>query len=225
MTGPTVRAFTTAALFLAATAGNAQSTKCVIDSLAPWAVVNRTWSRESGATWSNDSLRRVLLALEQQDQEPRRDFGARTVDSTYVRRLWELDQQTSAVAKGILDRFGLPTKSMVGAAGASAFFLVVQHSASLQERVLDLAKRAPPGEVPPSSLAMLEDRVLTHSGKPQVHGTQFTMGPDGRWRFAPVTDPAGLAARRERAGLMPLDLYVCLFEESGSRIDRSTLPP
>jgi hypothetical protein len=223
--GPTVRAFTMVALFLAATAGNAQSTKCVVDSLAPWAVVSRTWSRESGATWTNDSLRRVLLDLQRRDQEDRRDFGARANDTAYLRRLLELDQQTSAVVKEILDRVGLPTRSMVGAAGASAVFLVVQHSATLQERVLDLAKRAPSGEVPPSSLAMLEDRVLSNSGKPQVYGTHFTMGSDGRFRFGPVTDPAGMAARRANAGIPPLDVYVCLLEEGGMRVDRSTLPP
>lgn len=213
-----------ASLFLATPAA-AQSTQCVVDSLAPWAVVNRSWSRESGATWSNDSLRRVLLELERTDQEARRDFGARTRDSTYVRQLTALDQQTGAVAEVILNRFGIPTRSMVGAAGAKALFLVVQHSASLQERVLAMAKRAAPGEVPPTSLAMLEDRVLANSGKPQVYGTHFTMAPDGLWRFAPVADPAGMAARREKAGIMPLDLYVCFFEEGGLRVDRSTLPP
>lgn len=114
---------------------------------------------------------------------------------------------------------------MVGPKGVEALFLVVQHSATLQERVLDLAKHAPAAEVPPSSLAMLEDRVLKNSGKPQVHGTQFIVTPEGLARFAPVEDPRGLAARRERAGLPPLDLYICMIEESGLRVDRSTLPP
>jgi hypothetical protein len=204
---------------------NAQSTRCAIDSLARWAVVNRTWSRETGTTWSNDSLRRVLLALQQQDQKDRGDFGSRITDSTYARRLMELDQQTSAVVKNILDQFGLPTRSMVGAAGASAVFLVVQHSATLQDRVLDLAKRAAPGEVPPSSLAMLEDRVFANAGKLQNYGTHFTLGSDGLFRLAPVADPAGMTLRRERAGLPPLDTYVCLLEESGMRVDRKTLPP
>ena len=208
-----------------ATPAAAQGTKCVIDSLAPWAVVSRAWSRESGTTWSHDSLRRVLLALEREDQEQRRDFAAHATDSAFLRRMQDVDLRTSAVVKEILDRFGLPTRSTVGAAGASALFLVVQHSASLQGRVLELAKRAPPGEVPPASVAMLEDRLLTNSGKPQVYGTQFSMGPEGMWRFAPVADPGGVAARREMAGLPPFDVYVCLIEEGGPRVDRRTLPP
>jgi hypothetical protein len=218
------RLLAAASLFLATPAA-AHATQCVVDSLAPWAVVNRNWSRESGTTWSNDSLRRVLLALERKDQEARRDFGRRAMDSTYGRQLIELDQQISGVAKEILDRFGLPTRAMVGAAGATALFLIVQHSASLQERVLAMAKAAPAGEVPPTSLAMLEDRVLANSGQPQVHGTHFTMGPDGLFRLAPVADPAGMASRREKAGIMPLDLYVCFLEEGGLRVDRSSLPP
>ena len=203
----------------------AQDTKCPIDSGAPWALVNRTWSREAGVTWSNDSLRRVLLALERRDQEPRREFGKRAGDTTYLKLLIALDQETSAEVKGILDRFGLPTRSMVGPAGATALFLVVQHSATLQQRVLDLAKRVPEGEVPPSSFAMLEDRVLANSGKPQVYGTHFNISSDGVARFAPVAAPRDLAARRDRAGLPPLDVYLCLVEESGLRVDRSTLPP
>ena len=214
-----------AALCLAASAAGAQSTRCAIDSTAPWAIVERSWSRETGVTWSNDSLRGVLLALEREDQEPRRDFSARANDTTYLRQLFALDQKTSNAVREILDRFGLPTKSMVGAKGASAVFLVVQHSATLQERVLDLAKRAAPGEVPPSALAMLEDRILTKSGKAQFHGTQFAVTPEGYAKFAPIADPRRLAARRERAGLPPLDVYVCLIEESGLRVDRSTLPP
>jgi hypothetical protein len=90
--------------------------------------------------------------------------------------------------------------------------------------VLDLAKRAPEGEVPPSALAMLEDRVLANSGRPQVYGTHFNITPEGLVKFAPI-DSRDLASRRERAGLPPLDVYLCLVEESGLRVDRSTLPP
>jgi hypothetical protein len=217
--------FTILAVCLIASVAGAQDTKCPIDSMAPWALVSRTWSHEAGITWSNDSLRRVLLALERRDQEPRREFGKRVGDTTYLKLLMALDQETSAEVKGILDRFGLPTRSMVGPAGVTALFLVVQHSATLQERVLELAKRVPEGEVPPSSFAMLEDRVLANSGKPQVYGTHFTISSDGVARFAPVVSPRDVASRRERAGLPPLDVYLCLMEESGLRVDRSTLPP
>ena len=125
----------------------------------------------------------------------------------------------------ILDRFGLPTRSMVGPIGSDAAMLIVQHSWSLQERVLALAHATAPGEISPEKLGMLEDRVLAHLGKPQRFGTHFTLGPDGLFRLAPVSDPGGLAARRAAAGMPPLEQYVCLMEEAGMRIDRSSLPP
>jgi hypothetical protein len=103
--------------------------------------------------------------------------------------------------------------------------LIVQHSSTLQERVLTLAKAAPTGEISAEKLAMLEDRVLVHQGKPQRFGTQFTAGSDGVFRFAPVSDPANLDARRSLAGMPPMREYVCLFEEAGMRVDRSSLPP
>jgi hypothetical protein len=136
-----------------------------------------------------------------------------------------LDSTLAAEMALILDRFGLPTRSMVGPAGSDAAMLIVQHSWSLQERVLALAKALPPGQISLEKLGMLEDRILVHQGKPQHFGTQFTAGPDGVFRFAPVSDAASLDARRSGAGMPPLAQYVCLLEEAGMRVDRGSLPP
>lgn len=194
------------------------------DSLAPWARVSRAWSAESGQRWSNDSLRQLLIELRDQDQLARRDFGARFTDSAYVRQVNALDSVNARAVTEILDRHGLPTRPMVGARGADAVMLVVQHSASLQERVLALAQALPEGEISGQWLALLEDRVLVHRGKPQRFGTQFTIGADTLFHFAPVADTAGLETRRAQAGLPPLQLYVCWMEEAGMRINRRSLP-
>lgn len=195
-----------------------------LDTTAAWARANRAWSSETGLRWSNDSLRRVLLALSERDQAPRAGFGARIGDTLYGRRLISLDSTLALEMTAILDRFGLPTRSMVGPAGSDAAMLVIQHSWPLQERVLALARALPPGQISPEKLGMLEDRVLEHQGKPQHLGTQFTLGTDGRLRFAPTTDLATLDARRAAAGIPPLALYVCMLEEAGMRIDRASLP-
>ena len=71
---------------------------------------------------------------------------------------------------------------------------------------------------------MLEDRVLVHRNQPQRFGTQFTLGADGLFRFEPVSDTAGLDARRAAQGIPPLSLYVCMLEEAGMKVDRSSLP-
>lgn len=196
-----------------------------LDSTAAWARASRAWSSEAGLRWSNDSLRRVLLSLSERDQAPRAEFGARIGDTLYARRLTILDSVLAAEMSVILDRFGLPTRSMVGAAGSDAAMLVVQHSWSLQERVLALARALPPGQISPEKLAMLEDRVLEHQGRPQRFGTQFSAGKDGLFRLAPTADLAGLDARRAAAGMPPLAQYVCMFEEAGMRVDRRSLPP
>jgi hypothetical protein len=125
----------------------------------------------------------------------------------------------------ILERFGLPTRSMVGPAGSDAAMLIVQHNWPLQEHVLALAQAAPPGQISPEKLGMLEDRVLVHQGKPQRFGTQFTLSSDGVFRLAPVSDTARLDARRSAAGMPPLRQYVCLLEDAGMRVDRGSLPP
>lgn len=196
-----------------------------LDTAAAWVRANRSWSNEVGVRWSNDSLRRVLLTLRDRDQAARAQFGARVSDTLYARQLMSLDSTLAAEIAVILDRFGLPTRSMVGPAGSDAAMLIVQHSWPLQEHVLALAQATPAGEISPEKLGMLEDRVLVHQGRAQRFGTQFILSPDGLFRFAPVSDTASLEARRSTAGMPPLRQYVCLLEEAGMRVDRGSLPP
>lgn len=203
----------------------AQSRACApLDTTAAWAQVNRAWSAESPGGWSNDSLRRELLAMADTDQAARTDFGVRATDTTYSRHLMALDSTLARRMSAILDRFGLPTRPMVGAKGADAAMLIVQHNWSLQQRVLALADSLPPGRLSPQAVAMLEDRVRVHEGRTQRFGTQFTLGPDKRFHFAPAEDAAHLDARRAAAGMPPMRQYVCLLESTGMRVDRSSLP-
>lgn len=203
----------------------AQSSPCPpLDTTGTWARTNRAWSNESGLRWSNDSLRRVLLELVGRDQAAREDFGTRVTDSVYVRQLVSRDSSLAAAMATILDRFGLPTRSMVGPKGSDAAMLIVQHNWSLQERVLALAHSTPVGQISPEKLGMLEDRVLVHQSEPQRFGSQFTAGPDGIFRFAPLADTTKLDARRSAAGMPPMRAYVCMMEEAGMRVDRMSLP-
>jgi hypothetical protein len=206
--------------------GFGQAPPCpAIDTLAAWVRVSRAWSNETGLRWSNDSLRRVLLGLGDRDQALRAEYGARATDSSYIRSLMAHDSLLAAEMETILSRFGLPTRTMVGAAGTDAAMLIVQHNWSLQERVLALAKALPPGEVSAEKVGMLEDRILVHQGKPQRLGTQLTPGPDGVFRFAPISSPETLDARRSAVGMPPMRQYLCMIEEAGLRVDRTSLPP
>jgi hypothetical protein len=166
----------------------------------------------------------VLLSLRDRDQTARQDFGARVGDSSYARQLIALDSALASAFTAILDRHGVPTRAMVGAAGADAAMLIVQHNWPLQERVLGLVKALPPGEISSQAIAMLEDRVLVHQGKPQRYGTQFDLGRDTIFHFAATTDLPGLEARRAKMGLPPFAQYVCMLEDAGMHIDHRSLP-
>ena len=223
---PGSTALLSSALLLASACGSTKEVLCApLDSTAVWARVNQAWSREVGKPWTNDSLREVLLHLAERDQAARDSLATRINDSAYVRRLGLLDSTLAVELSRILTRFGLPTRTLVGAAGSDAAMLIVQHNDELQQPVLAMARALPAGEVSPQALAMLEDRVRTHTGQPQRYGTQFTVGEDGQFRFAPTESLPGLEARRAQAGLPPLAQYVCFFEESGMRVDRRSLPP
>lgn len=195
-----------------------------IDTASVWVRASRAWSNERDLQWSNDSLRHVLLTLQERDQAARSSFGTSVGDSLYVRELSRLDSALAVEMDTILQRFGLPTRDMVGPGASDAAMLIIQHNWPLQRRALALAEALPSGQISPEKMAMLEDRILVHEGSRQRYGTQLTIGPDGVWRFAAVEDAPGLAARRAAAGMPPLDLYVCLMEESGMRVDRESLP-
>jgi hypothetical protein len=191
-----------------------QSPPCPpLDTTAAWARASRTWSNESGLRWSNDSLRQALLMLRDRDQAPRAEFGARVGDTLYGRQLMSLDSTLAAEMVVILERYGLPTRSMVGPAGSDAAMLIVQHSWPLQERVLALAQAMPRGEISPESWGCSPDRVWV-SGH-NVSARSSRRGADGVFRFAPVRDRESRRPAR-CCGMPPMRQYVCC-EEAGMR--------
>lgn len=218
------RLFLVAALLWPALAASQAAPCPPLDSLAPWARVQRAWQSERGQTWTDDSLRRELIRLRDEDQADRAEFWARMADSAYVRQVAARDSARAHVLEGLIARSGVPVRRAVGAAGVDAFMLLVQHHGSLQATVLGLASELPPGEVSPFALAMLEDRVRATRGQPQRYGTHFSYGADTMFHLAPVADPANLEARRAEVGLPPLATYVCMAEESGMRVNRRSLP-
>ena len=143
------------------------------DTATAWVRLSMTWRNETA--WTNDSLRRVLIRLADEDQAARSAAGIR--DSTnnpgFLRRMAVRDSIDLVQLKAIVDRFGWPTKSMVGARGASAAFLIAQHNEAYLPEALRLMQEVPRGEVQPSDMAMAEDRVLTRQGRPQRYGSQL----------------------------------------------------
>lgn len=195
------------------------NTKCphVNDSTAGWRKVADRWTDDSAhPTWSNDSLRHVLLAMQDTDQMVRFASMAHDKDSTILRAMAAIDKANERQFAIILTRYGWPTRSLVGAKGSSAAWVIAQHSdldsSGLQRRALALMSAAPPGEVNTGELAYLTDRVRTNANEPQLYGTQFMSLPDSGLALRPIEDEAHVEDRRAKAGIEPLDDYICTMQ-------------
>ena len=183
------------------------------DSATAWIRMGQEWARETPGSWTNDSLRSVLIALGQADQAVR--AGTALADSmkshAFVLRMTRQDSIGAMAMREIVRRFGWPTKTMVGARGASAAFLIAQHNVGLQEEALRLMWALPPGEVQRSELAMLEDRWRVSRGEPQRYGTQLKPDADPMAEFFPIDSLARLGERRAEVGLPPMPVYLCMI--------------
>ena len=184
------------------------------DTATAWQMISQEWNTERPGSWSNDSLRRVLIAMAEEDQAVRPVTGyADSIKSpTFVRRMAERDSIGLARLREIIRRFGWPTRSMVGARGASAAFLIAQHNEAIQPEALRLMLALPPGEVQGSELAMLEDRIRAFSGRPQRFGSQLKPPAGELLEFYPIDSVSRLEARRAAVGLPPMSVYLCMMK-------------
>jgi hypothetical protein len=108
----------------------------------------------------------------------------------------------------IMDEYGWPTISLVGAEPARRAWLIAQHAdrqLDLQRRALELMDRAAAaGQAGLDQVAMLLDRVLINEGRKQIYATQVAGVDDGRPVLWPYEDPDQVDQRRAEVGLPPL---------------------
>ncbi|MCC4593297.1 hypothetical protein LL974_19385 [Xanthomonas campestris pv. cannae] len=162
-------------------------------------------------------LRQALLARVEKDQAVRQ----KAIDKGNTPASWQqtvaVDQDNTAWLKTMVAKMGWPTRTSVGEDGAKAAFLIAQHATldpAFQEQVLALMQSAlAQKEADPSDMAMLQDRVLLHQGKPQLYGTQFKTEPDGTMVLDRTQDIDGLDARRATMGLPPIAEYKASLSE------------
>ncbi|HEX5996618.1 MAG TPA: DUF6624 domain-containing protein [Jiangellales bacterium] len=153
----------------------------------------------------NPELQAELVEMQAADQAERTGQSSEDGDRERTERLTE-----------IIDEFGWPTRSLVGTDGATAAWVIAQHSdqdVEFQERALELMREAvTDDEADPTELAYLEDRVATNRGEPQIYGTQIGC-VDGEAVPGPIADEANVDERRADAGLQPLDEYLAELAE------------
>jgi hypothetical protein len=172
------------------------------------AVQAPTGNRPSGEAPKDERLRAELLALARDDQEDIRaveesrpsDPG----DAILLQRSRQIHERNDARIKQIVAELGWPGRTLVGADGAHAAWLLVQHADTdrlFQKRCLELMREAfETGEVAAQDLAYLTDRVRVAEGQPQMYGTQ------GLGLLTPE-DEARVDANRLALGLEPLRVF------------------
>ncbi len=157
----------------------------------------------------NQTLRAELLRMQQDDLDLRAELARDgSLFQGYADRMAALHRQHNRRLHAILREHGWPGRSTVGADGAEAAWLLLQHAIldpDLMRSALPLVERAvQAGEAARGHLALLEDRVRVLEGRPQLYGTSHDWDDRGRMSPRPIEDPARVEERRRRVGLEPL---------------------
>jgi len=115
--------------------------------------------------------------------------------------------------RAIIRRYGYPGKKLVGTPTNEAAFYVLQHSNSIAQYLPVVKRAADQGELPFRLYAMMLDRQLMYTGKPQVYGTQGRNYNGQAYFIWPIEDPAHVNERRKAAG------FEQTVEQNAQRLD------
>lgn len=139
--------------------------------------------------------------------------------SKEMREHWKIINYKDSVnlikVKAILDKYGWLGPDVVGGNGNTTLFLVIQHAdLKTQEKYLPMMREAVKNnKARPSSLALLEDRVLIRNGKKQVYGSQISFNQKtNTYYVSALEDPENVDKRRASMNLGSLADYVKKWE-------------
>lgn len=158
----------------------------------------------------NETYRKALIEMAETDQEIRKKTLEKFTPEQLQKDQGEARQLAIEIYKlqivaqkkliSLINEFGFPDSSKVGADGAHAAFLIAQHSPNkeFQKNFLKEAEAAVhEGLFSNADLAYLVDRSRVLSGTPQLYGTQHK--PDGS--LFDIENPEQLQQRRLAVGL------------------------
>ena len=188
------------------------ASECTWKPADAWVKRQAEFFDESKHDWTNDSLRNALLdaaGLKAPLKIPVQ-FGVRVegADSTPPAGAAAMVDALKKLASTRGSTW--PTRSVVGAAGTHAVYLLVGLDTTLAKTALHRMMEAGPAESPAADVATLEDRLRLLAGRKQIYGTQFRRGGDGKVELAPMEDSAHADLRREGAALPPFKLGLCM---------------
>lgn len=161
------------------------------------------------------ALAAELRTMEQEDQALRAGFPPTGPDLATRQRMLATDKAREQRLRQIIASKGWPTQTMVGHKAAGSAWLIAQHgsNAFLKSSLPLMRAAAARGEITPSKLALAIDRDLSNDKLPQLYGSQFQTGSDGKSVAFPIADPLHLDQRRASMGLEPYAQYRQLFEQ------------
>ena len=179
------------------------------DTTAAWFRQQRQWLSDEKHDWSDDAFRNELLRASGLMAKPlEAQLGAQRLyepsivasDTVVLTRL-----RTLAATRGSV----WPTRSVVGAAGVRAVWVLAQRDTALQRAALHRMMESGPDEAFPADVAVLEDRVRLQSGRKQLYGSQLRMIDGSIPMPMPIEESAHVDMRRDAAGLPPLLQAMC----------------
>ena len=166
---------------VSASAQRAAAASCGWKPSDAWVARQAEFFDDSKHDWSNDSLRNALLAaagistplampvqtgVEIEGRGPTFGPGADAVRA----HLKELSKTRGSA---------WPTRSVVGAAGVHAVYLLTQADTALARAALHRMMEAGPAESPAADVATYEDHMRLVWGRKQIYGTQFKVDANG----------------------------------------------
>jgi hypothetical protein len=179
-------------------------------------------AREGDAV--HQALRRELIRMGKEDQKYRNELVAlmkrlpETDNRQVMKKFVAVGKKQTAIDKKLLKRleeiiqtYGWPTISMVGAEASETAFLIVQHAdLNYQKKYIPLLKQAAARkEARPDHVAMMEDRILMGEGKKQIYGTGLrTDDVTKELKLWPIENEEEVDARRAAVGLPPMAEYL-----------------
>ena len=131
--------------------------------------------------------------------------------------LAKADMARSRQMKRIVNKYGWPTRKLVGKRASHFAWLLVQHAdhdIKFQEYCLKLIKEAGENdEAVKNEVAFLTDRILVKQGKLQIYGTQFYFDKNGELIPRPIFNLPHLNDRRKTMGLGSFNEYKVEIEK------------
>jgi hypothetical protein len=175
----------------------------------------------------DNSIAAELAAMEAVDRSLRAELASDgSLFDGYHPRMREIHEYNANRLAQIIAQIGWPAPSIVGEDAARSAFLIVQHAIScpaFMRSCLPLLERAAQiGEVPQIEVAMLTDRMLILSGKPQRYGTQFDWDESGQMSPQPIENIERADQLREATRMETLEENIARIR---SRIGASEKPP